>query len=74
MARYRRIKPEYWSDDKVIELDHSSRLFFIGMWNFVDDTGVIQNKPRMLKAQIFPADDISIDDVQDILRMLYESS
>ena len=74
MARYRRIKPEYWSDDKVIELDHSSRLFFIGMWNFVDDTGVIQNKPRMLKAQIFPADDISIDDVQNILRMLYECS
>lgn len=74
MARYRRIKPEYWSDDKVIELNHSARLFFIGLWNFVDDTGVIQNKPRMLKAQIFPADDISVDDVQDILRMLYECS
>ena len=72
MARYRRIKPEFYSDDKIIELTHSARLFFIGMWTFSDDTGVIQNKPRMLKAQIFPADDISVDDVQDILRMLYE--
>ena len=74
MARYRRIKPDFWSDDKIIELNHSARLFFIGMWNFVDDTGVIQNKPRMLKAQIMPADDISVNDVQDILRMLYECS
>ena len=74
MARYRRIKPEFYSDDKIIELTHSARLFFIGMWTFSDDTGVIQNKPRMLKAQIFPADDISVDDVQDILRLLYECS
>ena len=74
MARYRRIKPEFWSDDKVIELTHSARLFFIGLWNFADDTGVHKNNPRQLKAEIFPADDISIDDVQDILRLLYECS
>jgi len=74
MARYRRIKPEFYSDDKIIELTHSARLFFIGMWTFSDDTGVIQNKPRMLKAQIMPADDISVENVQDILRMLYECS
>ena len=74
MPRYRRIKPEYWSDDKVIELTHSARLFFIGLWNFADDTGVHKNNPRQLKAEIFPADDISIDDVQDILRMLNECS
>ena len=74
MARYRRIKPEYWSDDKVIELTHSARLFFIGLWNFADDTGVHKNNPRQLKAEIFPADDISINDVQDILRLLYEQS
>ena len=74
MARYRRIKPEFWSDDKVIELTHSARLFFIGLWNFADDTGFHKNNPRQLKAEIFPADDISIDDVLDILRLLYEQS
>ena len=74
MARYRRIKPEYWSDDKVIELTHSARLFFIGLWNFADDTGVHKNNPRQLKAEIFPADDISVNDVQEILRLLYEQA
>ena len=74
MARYRRIKPEFYSDDKIIELTHSARLFFIGLWTFSDDTGVHKNNPRQLKAEIFPADDISVDDVQDILRMLYECS
>ena len=50
------IDPGYWSDDKVIELQPEQRLLFIGMWNFADDSGVLKNSPKQLKAQIFPAD------------------
>ncbi|MBW1953829.1 MAG: hypothetical protein JRI66_12250, partial [Deltaproteobacteria bacterium] len=38
-----------------------ARLFFIGLWNFADDNGVLEYKPRQLKARIFPADNIDIE-------------
>jgi hypothetical protein len=59
MARKRMIDPNFWSDDKIIELEPMQRLLFIGMWNFSDDSGVLKNSPKQLKAQIFPADNIT---------------
>lgn len=38
-----------------------ARLFFIGTWNFADDNGVLENKPKQLLARIFPGDRIKID-------------
>ncbi len=60
MPRIRCIKPEFWSDDKVMELSIQARLLFIGLWNFADDNGVVENKPRQIKARIFPGDDIDV--------------
>ena len=39
MARIRTIKPEFWTDEKVVTLPFEARLLFIGMWNFCDDEG-----------------------------------
>ena len=69
--RKRMIDPGYWSDDKVIELDHMQRLLFIGMWNFADDAGVLRNSSKQIKAQIFPADDITNDVIVRSLEKLY---
>ena len=55
------IDPGYWSDDKTIELEPIQRLLFIGMWNFADDAGVLKYSPKQIKAQIFPADNITPD-------------
>lgn len=57
MARIRTIKPEFWVDDALVELPMSTRLLFIGLWNFADDEGYFEHKPRRIKMQIFPADD-----------------
>ena len=57
MARIRTIKPEFWTDDKIIGLPYSARLFFIGLWNFADDYGCLQDKPEQLKLLILPSDD-----------------
>ena len=65
------IDPGYWSDDKVIELDPMQRLLFIGMWNFADDAGVLRNSSKQIKAQIFPADDITNEVVARSLEKLY---
>lgn len=56
MARIRTIKPDFWTDEKIVELSFEARLFFIGSWNFADDNGNLQRSAKKLKMQIFPAD------------------
>jgi len=60
MARIRSIKPEFWSDEKLAECTLGARLLFMGMWNFADDEGRMENSPKRLKMQIFPGDDIDV--------------
>ncbi len=61
MARIRTIKPEFWTDEKVVELSAFARLLFIGLWNFCDDDGRVAFSPRRLKMQIFPSDTLDIE-------------
>jgi hypothetical protein len=56
LARIRTIKPEFWTDEKVVAMTPLARLFFIGMLNFVDDDGRAAYSPARLKMQILPAD------------------
>lgn len=58
MARIRTIKPDFWTDEKVVELSAFARLMFIGMWNFVDDYGRAPLSAKRLKMQILPEDDV----------------
>ena len=71
MARIRTIKPEFWSSEQIMECSTNARLLFIGLWNFCDDAGRIPFKPRQIKAQVFPGDDFSS---QNILGMIQELS
>ena len=72
MARKRMISTEFWTDDKVIELSIDARLLFIGMWNFADDEGIMCYKPKQIKAQIFPVDDITHEQVNEMLVRIHE--
>lgn len=56
MARIRTIKPDFWTDEKIVELSYLARLLFIGLLNFCDDDGRMQFSPKKIKMQIFPAD------------------
>jgi len=62
MARIRTIKPEFWVDDVIVELTYEARLLFIGLWNFADDEGYIEDKPKRIKMQIFPAESGGVED------------
>ena len=66
MARKRMIDPRFWTDDKVMELPYAGRLLLIGIWNFADDTGIHINNSKVLKAEIFPGDEITIDEIDEI--------
>jgi hypothetical protein len=59
MARIRSTKPEFWTDPKIVGLSFSARLLFLGMWNFADDCGHIEDEALRLKLQILPADDVN---------------
>src|SRR4030067_1804974 len=61
MARARNIKPSFFQDDKLGELDPLSRLAFIGMWTVADFKGCIEFRPRMMKVQLLPYDECDID-------------
>lgn len=60
VPRIRTIKPEFWTDEDVVELEFHERLLFIGLWNFADDDGFIEYKPKQIKMRIFPGDKIDI--------------
>ena len=62
MARIRSIKPEFWTSEQVVECSTIARLMFIGMWNFVDDNGVMPANCRTLKMRVFPGDDDILSD------------
>jgi hypothetical protein len=70
VARIRTIKPEFWVDDRMVDLEPVVRLLFIGLWNFVDDWGLIEFKPKRIKMQVFPADNW---DVSPMLQALIEA-
>jgi hypothetical protein len=61
MARIRSIKPEFWSDDSVLDCSPLARLMFIGTWNFADDAGNMDRSAKQLKTRIFPVDDIDCE-------------
>jgi len=63
MARKRMIDPKFWADDKMMSLTTRHRLLFIGIWNFSDDGGIHKNSDNMLKAEVFPGDDITVEEV-----------
>lgn len=70
MPRIRTIKPEFWTDEKIVELSPWARLFYIGLWNFADDNGVVEYKPKQLKMRIFPADKVDIESLVSELAKL----
>ena len=76
MARKRILDPKFWTDDKMMELPYLGRLLFIGMWTFSDDEGIHINNSKVLKAEIFPGDEITIDDNQygDLFMISWENS
>jgi len=56
MARIRTVKPEFWTDEKVVECSIAGRLLFIGLFNFANDRGCLERSPKRIKMQVFPAD------------------
>lgn len=61
MARIRTIKPDFFKNEDIAELPAMVRLLFIGLWTQADREGRLQDRPKRLKIELFPYDNIDID-------------
>ncbi len=61
--RIRTIKPQFFKNDELAELPMSARLLFIGLWTLADSEGRLEDRPRRIRAEIFPFDNIDADDL-----------
>ncbi|MGE0424610.1 MAG: hypothetical protein AB7O88_20290 [Reyranellaceae bacterium] len=58
MSRTRSISPDFWTCEAVIDCAPMTRLLFLGLQNFADDYGVQPLRPRTIRLQVFPGDDL----------------
>lgn len=60
MARARSIKPSFFINEQLSEIDPLGRLLFIGLWTLADYKGDLEWKEKTIKIQILPWDDCDI--------------
>src|SRR5262245_64480652 len=56
MARTRNIKPGFFKNEALGELEPLARLLFAGMWCWADREGRLADRPKRLRAEILPYD------------------
>ena len=59
--RARNIKPGFFKNDTLVELDFAGRLLFIGLWGIADRAGRLEDRPKKIKAELFPYDGVDVD-------------
>lgn len=56
MARIRTIKPDFFRNEQLAELPYEDRLLFIGLWTLADRAGRLEDRPKRIRAELFPYD------------------
>lgn len=60
MARARNIKPGFFRNADLVELPVETRLLFIGLWTLADREGRLEDRPKQIKMELFPADQFDV--------------
>lgn len=61
MARARNIKPGFFRNAELVELPFETRLLFPGLWIIADKAGRLEDRPKQIKMDLFPADNLDVD-------------
>ena len=67
MARARNIKPGFFRNADLVELPMEARLLFIGLWTLADRAGRLEDRPKQIKMDVFPADSVDVDGALDLI-------
>ena len=69
MARARNIKPAFFKNELLAEVDFQTRLMFIGLWTLADKAGRLEDRPKRIKIELFPGDDLDVSSMLHALTM-----
>ena len=61
MARMRTIKPGFFTNDVLAEVEPLGRILFAGLWTVADRAGRLEERPKKLKAELLPYDDCDVE-------------
>lgn len=69
MPRARNIKPSFFTNEEIAEVDPFGRLLFIALWTIADREGRVEDRPKRIAVQALPFDrnvdvDALLDDLQ----------
>jgi len=67
LPRIRTIKPEFFKHEGLAELPHHTRLAFIALLTLADCEGRLEDRPRRIKTDVLPYDDIDMNQVLEQL-------
>lgn len=70
MARIRTVKPAFFASEDVSALTFRARLTWIGLWTHSDDAGRCKDNTKLIKAAVWPLDEVSLKDIEIDLNTL----
>jgi len=59
--RSRNIKPGFFTNEYLAELDPLARILFEGLWCLADREGRLEDRPKKIKVEVLPYDDVDVD-------------
>jgi hypothetical protein len=67
MPRRRFLSPEFFKDEDLATLPYEARLLFQGLWCYADREGRLEDRPKYIKAELFPYDRVDMHKLLDLL-------
>lgn len=65
--RARNLKPGFFKNPELLELPCEARLLFAGLWCLADKAGRLEDRPRKIKIEVFPADSFEVEPLLEAL-------
>jgi hypothetical protein len=65
--RSRSIKPGLFKNEELASLPVAARMLFVGLWCLADREGRLEDRPKRIKAELFPYDNLDVDALLDKL-------
>jgi hypothetical protein len=61
MARSRNLKPGFFKNEDLADIGPHAQLLFAGLWTIADKKGRLDDRPRRIKAELFPFYEVDVD-------------
>lgn len=68
MPRARNLKPGFFTNDVLAEVQPLGRILFAGLWCLADREGRLEDRPKKIKAEILPYDNCNVDKLLEDLQ------